>query len=79
VPTITELERLAAKVIHCDDCGNLWCHDWISPETCPHCALAAAQAALLRLRTRSQNQRRELRRLNKTLRAIWDGIRSAHA
>jgi hypothetical protein len=79
VPTIAELERIAACVVRCDACGNPWYHDWLSPTTCPHCALAAAQAALLRLRQRSQNQRRELRRLNKTLRWMWDGVRYAHA
>jgi alpha-ketoglutarate-dependent taurine dioxygenase len=79
VPTIAELERIAACVVRCDACGNPWYHDWLSAETCPHCALAASQSALLRLRKRSQNQRRELRRLNNALRWLWDGVRYAHA
>jgi hypothetical protein len=131
MPAITELERIAAKVTHCDTCGDTWYDSGIGPPICPHCLahqlatelteakrlvhehrsefLGAVQRRIIdlghnvptwpdyeddvesaaqlilgllrqlddveRLRQRSQNQRRELRRLNKTLRAILDGVR----
>jgi hypothetical protein len=37
MPTITELERIAAKVTHCESCGDTWYDSGIGAASCPHC------------------------------------------
>ena len=40
--------------------------------------LAEATFENAKLKTRANNQRTELRRLNRTLRSMWEGVRFAH-
>jgi Zn finger protein HypA/HybF involved in hydrogenase expression len=40
-----ERERIAAKVTHCDNCGDSWYDSGICAASCPHCRLARLREA----------------------------------